>query len=104
MDSQTAVLILKFGGLMIGIMLVVFLVALLTPKLAKFFEKRSGGSPERVEEDTSPEEYKVKGPYDASKLEDFDPNYKIYNTDIYAPEGFGRLKKNKDSSKGGKDQ
>lgn len=78
-----------------------FIVAacLVTPKLARLMEKKfpqlresperveesaKGQSPEdRASEDNSPEKYTVKSIFESSKVEGFDPNYKIYNKDIY---------------------
>lgn len=99
MNGDTALVLLKFGGAMLIIMGLIFLAAVLTPKIAKLIEKRSGDpSPERVEEDILPENYTVKGPYDKSKLDDFDPNYKIYNTDIYGSESLDKLRNRKKAS------
>lgn len=102
MDHEMIGILLKFLGMMLGIMTVVFLTAVVTPKIAKLFGKKEQqkDSPERVEDSLSPEEFEVKGPYDKNNLEDFDPNYKIYNTDIYGSESLDRLKKRKSSSSG----
>lgn len=93
MDWEFALVLLKFGGAMLGIMAIICGVTVLTPHLAKFIDKRlekhkDEPNPERVDEN----EPTVKGPYDKQVDEDFDPNYKIYNTDIY---GFDRKKNNK---------
>ncbi|NLZ45893.1 MAG: hypothetical protein GX896_04290 [Clostridiales bacterium] len=78
-----ALILFRFCGLVILVMLLIFLVTLLIPKIAKIIDKSiEKHNPERVEE--NPEEPKIKGPYDKSEIEDFDPNYKIYNTDIYS--------------------
>ncbi len=71
------------------IMIFIAAACLITPKLAKLIEKKYPqlkDSPERVGENAKgqdPEDYEVKGVFEPSKLEDFDPNYKIYNKDIY---------------------
>lgn len=95
-DTETMLAILKFVGLVALIMFLIYLVTLLTPKIAKLIDKHSGKpNPERVEEDS--EVPQVKGPYDKSQVDEFDPNYKIYNTDIYS---FNSKKKQKDKSVG----
>lgn len=67
---------------------------LLTPIIAKKIDKNKDEPiPERVDEN----EFTVKGPYDKQTDEDFDPNYKIYNTDIYGMENItGKKKYRKD--------
>lgn len=98
--SDTTITLIKYAVYMLILLGLVFLLAVLTPKIAKLFDKRkknSGGeSPSGVQEDNiKPEEYQVKGPYDKQETpEDFDPNYKIYNEDIYS---FSKKKKNKKS-------
>ncbi|MBQ8175477.1 MAG: hypothetical protein IJ035_00380 [Oscillospiraceae bacterium] len=53
----------KFGGAMLGILLLVWLIAILTPKLAKIIDKLMGKpadpSPERVQEEINEDNYKV---------------------------------------------
>lgn len=55
----------KFGGAMLGLLLIVWLIALLTPKAAKLIDrllhKKSGGlpDPERVGNNYNEENYKV---------------------------------------------
>lgn len=53
----------KFGGAMLGLLLLVWLIAILTPKAAKFIDKISGRPPkerpERVEDNIKPENYEV---------------------------------------------
>lgn len=53
----------KFGGAMLGLLLLVWLIAILTPKAAKLIDKISGRPPkerpERVEDNIKPEEYEV---------------------------------------------
>lgn len=58
------------------VMALIALAAVATPHIAKFVDKRR--KPEEPKEDDE-----VRGIFDASKENDFDPNYKIYNTDIY---------------------
>ena len=69
-----------------AIMAVIAAACILTPKLARLLSKNHPEwleSPERVQDnDESGTEPSVKGPYDAQH-EDYDLNYKIYNTDIY---------------------
>lgn len=58
------------------VMALIALAAVATPHIAKFVDKHR--KPEEPKEDDE-----VRGIFDASKEDDFDPNYKIYNTDIY---------------------
>ena len=52
--------LLKFGGAMLGLLLIVWLIALLTPKAAGLIDKLKKPSPERVQDSiTSENEYKV---------------------------------------------
>lgn len=91
----------QLGGTVVIVMILIVLACLVTPKIAKWIEKnnpdladkveRTGLAPERVEEDAkgripdenSGEGYEAHSVFEASKEEDFDPNYKIYNEDIY---------------------
>lgn len=88
MDGQTALTLLKFVLSMAGIMGLIWLIAALTPVLARKIDKcLKKDSPARVDEDNLKEdEYEVKGMFEKSEMPDFDPNYKIYNTDIYGIE------------------
>ncbi len=58
------------------VMALIALAAVATPHIAKIVDKHR--KPEKPKEDDG-----VRGIFDASKEDDFDPNYKIYNTDIY---------------------
>lgn len=50
----------KFGGAMLGLLLLVWLIAVLTPKAAKLIDKLAGKPrPERVQDNIKPEEYEV---------------------------------------------
>ncbi len=53
----------KFGGAMLGILMLVWVIALITPKLAKVIDKLMGKpadpSPERVQEEINEDNYKV---------------------------------------------
>ena len=105
-------LLSKLGGLAVSciiIMGLIVLACLVTPKLAKWLEKRNPGltdrledrgimPPERVDDAAtghSPQEtYEAHSAFESSKDEDFDPNYKIYHEDIYGW-NFGKKKKDK---------
>lgn len=51
----------KFGGAMLGLLLLVWLIAVLTPKAAKLIDKLAGKPrPERVQDNITPEEYEVR--------------------------------------------
>lgn len=95
-----ALVLAKYACGVIILLLLVFLIAVITPKLAAFIDKRRKNAPEPYEggDYIDAKDYTVKDPYGKSeKLEGFDPNYKIYNEDIY---GFNR--KNKDKKTGSK--
>ncbi len=50
----------KFGGAMLGLLLLVWLIAILTPKAAALIDKLAGKPrPERVQDSIKPEEYEV---------------------------------------------
>ena len=53
----------KFGGAMLGLLMLVWVIALITPKLAKVIDKLMGKpadpSPERVQEEINEDNYKV---------------------------------------------
>lgn len=81
------------------IMLFIVAACLVTPKIAKFIEKKYPNLKENENENKTdnPEDYKVQGPYDSQKLEGWDPNYKIYNEDIYGVDfKHGKKQKRKD--------
>lgn len=97
---EDAWLFIKFGGAMLGIMLLIFILAVLTPKMAAFIDNKilkkspdqsaaQSPDPERVEEVDD-----VQSPFGA-QITDEDLNYKIYNEDIYA------IKRKKDGNKNG---
>ncbi|MBD5141966.1 MAG: hypothetical protein HDT25_11245 [Ruminococcus sp.] len=59
-DYESLALFGKFGGAMLGLLLLVWLIAVLTPKAAKLIDKLSGKPrPERVQDNIKPEEYEV---------------------------------------------
>lgn len=92
-----ALVLAKYACGVIILLLLVFLIAVITPKLAAFIDKRRKNAPDPSEggEYIDPKDYTVKDPYGkGEKLEGFDPNYKIYNEDIY---GFNRKNKNKNT-------
>jgi len=99
-------LLVMLGKLAVGcavIMTLIVIACLITPKIARFIEKRHPSlteNPERVDGDMQgecPDDNKVQGLYDKSTLDDWDPNYKIYNTDIYGVDfKHGKKQKRKD--------
>lgn len=99
MNGELALTFLKFGAAMLVIMAVIAGVTLLTPRLARFIEKRRKDKPDPFGVDGNDENKDVRGMFDAQRDEDFDPNYKIYNEDIY---GFNRKTK-KERNKDGKE-
>lgn len=99
MNTELALVLLKFAGTMLLIMGLVMLMAILTPVIAKKIDKNKDEPiPERVDDS----EYTVKGPYDKQSDGDFDPNYKIYNTDIYGMDSLKNKKNDRKDEKNGK--
>lgn len=97
-------LLSRLGSLAVGVVFVMIFIALaclVTPKIAKWVESKNPGLVERIEkrglapervdddakgripEDDAAQSYEAHSAFEASKEEDFDPNYKIYNEDIY---------------------
>lgn len=67
--SESVLMMARFGGYALLIILVVFVIAVLTPKLATFIDKiaAKGKNPARVEDNNFPD---VKGIYDGDSLSD----------------------------------
>ena len=64
--------------------------------LGDVYKRQEKDDPERVDGENTgndPENYKVQGIFDKSHIDGWDPNYKIYNEDIYAL-NFKKKKKN----------
>ncbi len=87
----------------------IFLASVATPYIAKKIDRKrlpTGDAPkekpesEKAEGTDDAKDYEVHSLFEGSKLDDFDPNYKIYNTDIY---GFNN-KDREDIQKNGKEQ
>ena len=90
MNSTMTLTLVKYALGVIVILLLVFLIAVITPKLAALIDKGKKNSSDSSNDKgyIDPKDYTVKDPYEKSeKLDGFDPNYKIYNEDIY---GFKR--------------
>lgn len=102
MNKELVELLLKLLGNVAVIMIFIVLACLVTPKIAKWIEKKHSGvkddpSSEGEDKSANAEEYEVKGIFEASREEDWDPNYKIYNTDIYGVDfKNGKKQKHKD--------
>ena len=95
MDNETVIILIKFAVKALVIMAAIGLMALITPRLARFIEKRH---PELNEPKAPDKEGDgVKGIYD-KQSEKYDLNYKIYNTDIYGVD-FKHGKKRKQDGK-----
>lgn len=59
-NYEALILFGRFGGAMLGLLLLVWLIALLTPKAAKLIDRLIGKPrPERVQDNIKPEEYEV---------------------------------------------
>lgn len=99
LNSELVLTFIKFGAAMLLIMAVIAVVTILTPRLARFIEKRRKDKPDPFGVDSDDNIKEVRGMFDAQRDEDFDPNYKIYNEDIY---GFNRKSK-KERNKNGKE-
>jgi hypothetical protein len=57
-NPETLTMMLKFGGAMLGLLLLVFLIAIITPKLAKLIDRLLGLNPKATHPKEA--EYKVK--------------------------------------------
>jgi hypothetical protein len=62
LNRDTLFLMLKFGGGMLLILLLVWGIAVITPKLAKIIDRIFGLKP-KEEQQVSPENYKVRDPW-----------------------------------------
>lgn len=59
-NYESLALLGKFGGAMLGLLLIVWVIAVLTPKAAKLIDRLMGKPrPERVQDNIKPEEYEV---------------------------------------------
>ena len=67
--SESVLMMARFGGYALLIILVVFVIAVLTPKLATFIDKiaAKGKNPARLEDNNFPD---VKGIYDGDSPSD----------------------------------
>lgn len=73
-----------------AVMVLIALAAVATPYIARLIDKHIKPHGSKENKDGAYIEQDVHSIFEASHDEDFDPNYKIYNTDIY---GFGKSKK-----------
>ncbi|WP_418570349.1 hypothetical protein [Ruminococcus sp.] len=86
-------MLLKLAAGCVVIMTFIVIACLITPKIARFIEKRhpelaEKDDPERVDGENTgndPENYKVQGIFDKSHIDGWDPNYKIYNATLGFP-------------------
>lgn len=65
------------------VMALIALAAVATPYIAGYIDKNKKPSPANEKKTTDDGVHSL---FEKSELEDFDPNYKIYNTDIYGVE------------------
>ena len=79
--SESVLMMARFGGYALIILLVVFVIAVLTPKLAKLVDKiaAKGKSPARVEDNNFPD---VKGIYDGDSPSDKEEEKTNENGDV----------------------
>ena len=93
-SAQTAVLASSwsvlgaFVGKAVLVMTLIALAAVATPYIAKRIDKNKKTDTEKASAENLSQQQggEVHSPFEKSKDEDFDPNYKIYNTDIYGVE------------------
>lgn len=83
MSADSWMVLLKYVGYTALIMVLIALVCILTPKIARRIEKKHPSLAAKEEDMPDPSKYEVKDPYGVSKLKDYDLNNKIYNEDIY---------------------
>lgn len=74
----------KFGGAMLGLLLLVWLIAILTPKAAKLID-RLAGKPQKRPADPSPE--RVRDNIDTENNENAAEDYKVYSVFEDRPKG-----------------
>ncbi len=109
MNSTMALTLVKYALGVIVILLLVFLIAVITPKLAALIDKgkKNSSNLSDLSNDKKlidPKNYTVKDPYEkGEKLDGFDPNYKIYNEDIYGFKRKSQDAKIKSDDKGNKE-
>ena len=79
--SENVLMMARFGGYALLIILVVFVIAVLTPKLATFIDKiaAKGKNPARVEDNNFPD---VKGIYDGDSPSDKEEEKTNENGDV----------------------
>ena len=79
--SESVLMMARFGGYALLIILVVFVIAVLTPKLATFIDKiaANGKNPARVEDNNFPD---VKGIYDGDSPSDKEEEKTNENGDV----------------------
>lgn len=69
-DYETLAVFGKFGGVMLGLLLLVWLIAVLTPKAAKLIDRLGGKIPPEggCEKNIKPEEYEVRSFFEDGPL------------------------------------
>ena len=84
LNSELVMLLVRVLARVIVIMALIALCCLVTPRLSRWIDKKRGIKQSDEESNEAADDMPdVRGPYDASHDEDYDLNYKIYNTDIY---------------------
>ena len=79
MDNEVVRLLVRVMLTSMGLMAVIMLCCVVTPRLAKFIDSHRKSPPAEQQEG----EQEVRGAFDAQSLPEYDLNYKIYNKDIY---------------------
>ncbi|MDE6596824.1 MAG: hypothetical protein K2K44_12560, partial [Oscillospiraceae bacterium] len=75
-DYESLTLFGKFGGAMLGLLMLVWLIAVLTPKAAKLIDRFAGKPrPERVQDNIKPEEYEVHSFFEDVPLKKQEPKH-----------------------------
>lgn len=90
MENGVAALLIKVMLTTFGLMAVIMVCCVITPKLAKWIDShrrptKDGGTDSVRAENESPAEGEpsVRGAFDTSSEPEYDLNYKIYHEDIY---------------------
>ncbi|SDA12362.1 hypothetical protein SAMN02910447_00582 [Ruminococcus sp. YE71] len=80
MDNEVVKLLVRVMLTSMGLMAVIMVCCVVTPRLAKFIDSHRKTPPADSTPDGTPE---VRGAFDAQSDPEYDLNYKIYNKDIY---------------------
>ncbi len=96
MDNEVVRLLVRVMLTSMGLMAVIMVCCIVTPRLAKFIDAHRQTPPADPPADGEPT---VRGAFDAQREPEYDLNYKIYNKDIYGVD----FKHGKEKQNGGSD-